>query len=252
MLPRFISRAGVAATVALFLVLVIPAVSSSASPPALRIITAASRTSSLTMKSGFSHYIFVGGSSFGAGISQTSFQHVRESACLRNATQWPIGKSASSQGSFSSSGSVSAIAGIGISGYSVKGSESNIGGIAGCGPQAPNGPFSGGFNVTTGDSVGQGDVILIVVGTLGVGTLAPSLTPNTGGNCGVNNQLTTLRNVTASESRYKGGAVAIFSISLQSSMFECWFGIYGTTFNTANESGNLAIYYTAYLLKPLK
>src|SRR5271155_4965262 len=99
-----------------------PASAESTAPPARQIVTAVAGTSTLTMKSGFSQYLFVGGSSAGAVNTQTTFGHIDNYNCGAPKSQGPIGPSpaADPQGSFTTTGDVSAIAGVAISGYSVR------------------------------------------------------------------------------------------------------------------------------------
>jgi hypothetical protein len=210
------------------------------------------------MQSGFSHYLFVGGSTFGGDISKTSFDHITTPGNCTGAPsrhmQYPFGpsKATSPQGSFSTTGTLAAIAGVAISGYSVKGTESNFGFDGYCGgPGIPSDfPQSASMFLTT-KGFTPGEIVVIIVGTAGIGTLAPSWLHQSGvSGCG-NEALTTLRNVTVNKGRYDGTSVGVFSTQLSGPLSYCDFSVYGTTYNSADQSGMYAIWMNAYYLVPL-
>jgi hypothetical protein len=246
-----IGTAVIAIAVGLVLAVAVPAnAQSSASPPVQRIVTAVARTSHLTMKSGYSEYLFVGGSSAGAAITKTSFKHYGRVNCGAPESQGPVGPStaADPQGSFASTGTVAVVAGVAISGYSVHEALFAGGGSFMCGPYPSRIPVEGGTNFGTGN---VGGLVLIMIGTEGVGTLAPSLYAPTGLQCTPSSPFedpATLTNVTVSKGTNDGGAVGIFSVSLPAES-DCEFDLRGTSYNKPG-TGNFGYFANAYLLIP--
>jgi hypothetical protein len=90
------------------------------------IVTVARKGVSVTVPGAPSQYFFVGSTSDSATMSDSSFGEIgkRAGTCPNPAGTWktagPVGSSSMATGSFSSTGAVSAIAGVGISGYSWK------------------------------------------------------------------------------------------------------------------------------------
>jgi hypothetical protein len=227
----------------LVLAVAVPAGAQAPSPPAQQIVTALSRHATLTMKSGLSQYLFVGGSSADAVNSQTTFQHIGNINCGSPRSQGPIGPSTAgdAQGSFVTTGKVSAIAGVGISGYSVK-PLFPAQGFQHCESSSTRSPIGTGLSFSTK----VGEIVLILVGTDGVGSLAPDLE-----NCNTTNSLdpATLQNDTVSKGNDDGAAVAVFSASLQAGD-DCTFEVYGTSYTTVPQG--FGLWLRAYSLVPKK
>jgi len=252
-------RARTAAVVAAGLVLAVAAPagaqprSSGRTPPDQQIVTAFARQSSLTMTSGLSRYLFVGGSSADADISATTFRHIRDIGCRSHPSQGPVGPSSSDQGSFVTTGSVAAIAGVGLSGYTVTPVPFGYGATLYCGASASGFPASVTLPLTTSDTIGAREMLVVLVGTLGVGTLAPSLLAQSGGRCqlGGDGALSTLRNTTVSKGRDEGTAVAVFAATLQYPLTYCDFTAYGTSMNPPGDvGGSVSMWVNAYVLNP--
>jgi hypothetical protein len=241
----------------LVLAVAVPAGAQDRSAPAQQIVTAVARTSTLTMKSGFSQYLFVGGSSADALMTHTTFEHESTETCVEthpntitgHKTQAPVGLSQPSvaKGSFTTSGNVAVIAGVGISGYSAQSILQYGDGENECGGVSPRQAFNFSLAFKTGSA---GGVVLILVGTEGVGTLAPNLNDGTvGGQCNdVTGQgVTTLQNVTVSKGPNDGGAVGIFSAPVPPDT-TCVLNLFGTSYN--KQYYGFSGWGNAYLLVP--
>lgn len=235
--------------VGLVLAVALPAGARASSAPAQEMVTAVARTSHLTMKSGFSKYLFVGGSSAQAANSQTTFAHFGNILCGPPPSEGPMGPSTKggARGSFHTSGDVSAIAGVGISGYSVKRLISDQDDQV-CRSSTTRVPWGNGLNFAVPN---VGGIVVFLVGTDGVGYLAPTLDPYEGGLCQTTDGLypATLQNVTVSKGQDDGTTVAVFSASLHAGD-SCDFDVEGTSYN--NVSQGFGIWFSAYLLVPKK
>jgi hypothetical protein len=216
-----------------------------------QIVTKVARASTLTMKSGYSHYLFVGGSSAGAAIENTTFGHYSDANCGHPRSQGPLGPSAatSPEGSFTTTGAVAVIAGVATTGYSLRHLVLAGLGTFACGSYPSRIPAGNNLFFGTGTS---GGVVLILVGTEGVGTLAPSLSAAQGYQCVTSGLDTpaTLQNVTASRGHNVGGAVGVFSVSVAPES-GCFLSTDGTSYNKPG-TGNFGIWAKAYLLVPEK
>jgi hypothetical protein len=249
---------GVILAVGLVFAVAVPASARPASSsPAQQIVTRVAQTSSLTMKSGFSQYLYVGGTSADAKITGTSFHHIPDARCAwqpprgivhQTGSQGPVGPSspASAEGSFTTSGDVAVIAGIGLKGYKVESMDFSPGGAGYCGETATGQPLAGGNWIGTGK---VGGLVLILVGTNGVGNLVPGpLVPLFQNRpCPTTQRVTTLRNVTASMGANDGGAVGVFSVPLPPNS-SCQWPVSGTSFNEPNV--DYSMWSQAYVLVP--
>jgi hypothetical protein len=200
-------------------------------------VTAVARGSSLTMKSGFSQYLFVGGSEAGAVNTKSTFGDP-PGGC----GQTPIGHSPSGnpRGSFRTTGNLSVIAGIGVSGYSVRPEGPNIGSVL-CGTTVATAPFSVDMD---NFSVKAAGTVVVLVGTSGVGSLTASLIQGHGLAC---SSSTTEVNQTVTKGQDDGAAVAVLTAPVNAGA-GCYVSVSGTTYNTVPQS--VGIWTEAYLLVP--
>jgi len=180
--------------VGLVLAVAVPAAAHARTAPARQIVTAVAQRSSITMRSGFSQYFYVGSSSTDAQMNDSSFGYGDRFACatpgLRRSTETPIGHSTSDEASFSSTGLTSGIAGVGISGYSWK--RTAQGGSCANGPVLAPAPLTGNAFLFRPNKNVAG-TYLVLVGTLGITSLSASLYGACSADGGV---VKTLQNVT--------------------------------------------------------
>jgi len=143
---------------------------------------------------------------------------------------------------------VAAIAGIGISGYKVKAiSGTSNGGTAQfeCGNLPPDFNFNLNLSLNPTNTPGT---YLFLVGSQGVGTLAPNMSNQPPASCfTANGTVVTLHNVTVKKNSYEGTAVAVFTATVQSAS-SCVFSIYGTSINKAESDGSVGMWANAYFL----
>jgi hypothetical protein len=216
-----------------------------------QIVTAVNNGSTLTLDSGFGHYLYVGASSAGAVIRQTTFGHVQDlgrCGMRPRASESPIGPShpPSDEGSFTTTGSVAVLAGVAVSGYSVHDIAVLRGGTGWCG-YPPMSSISAGESFATKNVGGQ---VIMLVGANGIGALtAPTLTNFKRGRCGTlpGQGLVALRNVTVSMGPDTGGSVAVFSASLAPHS-SCFLLVHGMSINEAGQG--FSMFSNAYLLVP--
>ena len=253
------SRGPVAVLVGVFLaggaVVVLPGPTAGARP-ASSIVSAVEKGSSLTLRSGATTYLYVGGSSANAVMSDSSFGSVPlASPCGVKRSQAPLGTSSSSQGSFISTGTKSAIAGVAETGYTVTRASGspNPGGSASCASDGLTAPQTEAGYVTVGTKTGGGTVVVMVggrgVASLGGFALAPGYV---GADCAPLSPLRVLRNVTFGNPRSTIGlgavaAVAVLAVTLPAHN-SCSVDFDGTDVPLGNA---YALYEEAYLLTPV-
>jgi len=193
--------------VGLVMAVAVPANAEPSASAAPAIVSAVHRGSSITMPSGYSHYIYVGGASANAVLSRSTFGGYPEGdwakACTHKQGVDAVGPSTSPTGSFATDGSVAAIAGVGISGYTVKVAHPvGANGNGGTCYEGGSAPVGGSFGWTAKRTT----LYLEMVGTVGMGSL--SFAPYPGSNDCPTNALKVLRNVTYGNPYSTSGLVA--------------------------------------------
>ena len=226
---RAVPKAGRTASAASVSAASVSAASVSASGS--QITTAVAQGSSLAMSSGGSHYLFVGGSSAGSVIKDTTFAHVQDlSRCHVRpyASQGPIGPShrATATGSFTSTGPLSVLAGVALSGYAVQNVAIHSGDTGWCG-------YSSGSTVMSGVSfAGQkaGGQVLLLVGTKGIVDLDASLSNDDHKKCVTESggQLTALIDTSVEDSDNDGATAAVYSATVAPHS-KCFLAVRGTS-----------------------
>jgi hypothetical protein len=224
-------------------------------PASQQIVTATAQKSLLKMPSGYSHYLYVAGSSANAVISQASFQDgVPISFCGTPKQVLPVGRPRllpSDQGAIRTSGSVAAMAGVATDGYSVRQADLVTGSFDWLCGTIPTGESAGvGFDLVTGK---VGGLILILVGTEGIGNLGtPTVSSydsgrNDGGSC---SYVSTLRNVTVSQGQNEAASVAIYTADAAPES-TCAFWVNGSSFTRpGDDDASAGLWANAYLLVP--
>ena len=223
-----IIRSGTAVSFIAGLVFAVAVPASAQSQPAQQIVTSVAKGSSITMPTGYSHYLYVGASSAGARIEGTSFAHESHALCTHHG-QTPIGPSnpASSQGSFTTNGSLAAVAGVAVSGYSLskQGLKGALSGDDLCGgDEGPGRQTKSGISLLTRK---EGGVAIILISTEGIGKLSYSPPMTNSGQC--NGPVKSLQNLTVHNGKTEGGAVAVLSMSVQPDSY-CEVDVAGTTY----------------------
>jgi len=200
--------------VGLVMAVAVPANAEPSASAAPAIVSAVHRGSSITMPSGYSHYIYVGGASANAVLSRSTFGGYPEGdwakACTHKQGVDAVGPSTSPTGSFATDGSVAAIAGVGISGYTVKvahpvGANGN-GGT--CSTGTPT-PISDGFGWSASK---RSSTYLEMIGTIGLATL--TFAPNPSDNTCPTDSFKVLRNVTYGNPHSTSDPVASVAVVL--------------------------------------
>jgi hypothetical protein len=240
--------------VGLAVAVAIPANAQASAGSSQAIVTAVHHGDSITMPSGYSHYVYVGGSSANAVLSHSTFGGRPEGSesCIGKSGQDAVGITSSPTGSFQTDGSVAAIAGVGISGYSVQISK----------PVGANGYdadcYGSGTSGTASLSSGIGwntpkhtTLYLVMIGTVGLSSL--SETPYTGYPDCPTNAFKMLRDVTYGNPKSTTGLSPVASVAVGLATnpggVACDFLFTGTELPLGNW---YSIWVWSYKLTPLK